>query len=79
MSAIATATRPVYSEAGPTARRLGVSTSVLHKWRRAGLIDPLVTTGGLMLFTEDDIAALTRLREGRARARIAGRPDRDAA
>ncbi len=79
MTATATATRPVYSEAGPTARRLGVSTSLLHKWRRAGLIDPLVTAGGLMLFTEDDIAALTRLRQERAKARTAGRSDRDAA
>ncbi len=67
MSAIAET--PLYATVSPVARRLGVSAGLLHKYARQGLINPLRTTGGTMLFTEDDIAALARLREERARAR----------
>ena len=65
--------RPQYTTVSPAARRLGVSAGLLHKYARQGLINPLRTIDGMMLFTEDDIAALARLRAERAQTRRASR------
>ncbi len=70
----ATATRPIYSEAGQVARRCDVSVSAVHKWVRAGKVEPLRTAGGVMLFTEEQVTALQRQREERRAARAIGQP-----
>lgn len=64
----AVGSQPIYSESGPTARRLGCSVSLLHKYTREGIIAPLRTVGGQLLFTEEDIVALDRIRRKRAEA-----------
>jgi len=51
---------------GGAARRLGVSASVLRLWERQGLVRPARSKAGYRLYSEDDLAVLSRVRRMRS-------------
>jgi len=74
----ATLTAPRYYESGTVARRLGCSLTWLHELAADLGVPTERTDGGRRLWTEDEIAALQRLRAERQAARVASRDARAA-
>ena len=44
------------------ARRVGVSASALRQWERQGLVQPMRTSAGYRLYSDDDVTRLHRVR-----------------
>lgn len=74
----ATLTVPRFTESGQVARRLGVSLTSLHELGAELGVPTERTVGGRRLWTEEEIAAIQRMREERQVTRQAGRETRAA-
>ena len=52
-------------ETGDVAHLFGVSTSLVHRWRKQGKVTPLRTRGGRYLYTAAHLATLREMRASR--------------
>lgn len=55
---------------GTVAKRLGVSTSAVRLYEKAGRVAPIRTETGLRLFTEDQVERLRKEREEREAVKV---------